>query len=102
MENLQIPLIADTYRTALDAVIVALGGAKRAGALLWPDKDPADAGRALMHALDDARRENLTGQQLVLLLAEARKVGCHTAMAYIDHVCGYAHSHLSRKPSAPP
>lgn len=90
MDNPQIPLICDTLGTSLSAVIVALGGNKRAGSLLWPSLPADDAGRKLAHCMNPDKREKLSPDELVRLLKAARQVGCHTAMAYLARELGYA------------
>lgn len=90
MESPQLPLICDTLETAIAAVVVALGGNKRAGATLWPAMPADEAGRRLAQSLNPDRREKLSPGELLMLMREGRKVGAHTIAAYLLHECGYA------------
>lgn len=90
MDNRQIPLICDTLNTAIGAVVVALGGNKRAGSMLWPTLPADEAGRRLAQCINADRREKLSPDELFMLMKEARKAGCHTLAAYLMQQCGYA------------
>lgn len=90
MDTHQIPLICDTLNTAIGAVIVALGGNKRTGCMLWPTLPADEAGRKLAQCINPDRREKLSPDELFLLLREGRKIGCHTLAAYLMRECGYA------------
>lgn len=85
----QLPLFSETFMEALRAVVVALGGAKSVGAILWPEKGPINAGNYLRDCLDDKRRDVLHPDQILWLLSEGRKANCHVAMAFISQECGY-------------
>lgn len=86
----QIPLIVEDLPTALADVARALGGLKRAGAMLRPELPADQAGRWLADCLEAGRREKLSPEQLLMLLREGRRVGCHSAMAFLAQECGYA------------
>jgi hypothetical protein len=90
MDNPQFPLICDTLKTALDAAIVALGGNKKTGVLIWPALPADEAGRRIAHCMNPDKREKLSPDQFLLILREARKIGCHSAMSFILRECGYA------------
>lgn len=74
---------------ALAEVVRQLGGAKRVGAVLWPEKDPGDAGRQLRHCIDPERPEKLSVEQLLLLLRMGREARCHAAAVYLLRASGY-------------
>lgn len=57
--------------------------------MLFPHKDPDDAGKYLSNCLDPNRQEKLDPQQLLLIAREARKVGCHVLMNFIADDSGY-------------
>lgn len=86
----QDALFYDSLADALRAVVQALGGTKAAGCRLWPEKTPEAAHRTLLDCLNDARPEKLSPEQVLWLLAEARRVGCHAAMNYLARNSGYA------------
>ena len=68
--------IYDAFRHA----VKALGGAKKIGARLWPDKPMDHAAQLLLHCLNPERPEKLDLYQIEWLLREANKKGCHIAM----------------------
>lgn len=72
----------DVYEAFSDAV-KALGGAKRVGKMLQPDKPIEAARQWLLHCLDPNRSEKLDLYQILFILREARKVGYHRAMEKI-------------------
>jgi hypothetical protein len=86
----QPALFHESFVEALADCVRALGGNKKVGALLWPEKPIEDARRALLDSLNPERPNKLSPEQVLLILREARKVNCHAAMAYIDRECGYA------------
>jgi hypothetical protein len=86
----QLPLIVEDLPTALSDVARALGGFKRSGAMLRPELPADQAGRWLADCLEAGRREKLSPEQLLMLLREGRRVGCHSAMAFLAQECGYA------------
>lgn len=85
----QIPLFHEDLNAALHTCVIALGGPKKVGSLLRPELPVDQAGRWIADCLNQDRRDQLHPQQLLLILSEARKVGCHAAMHYIATNCGY-------------
>ena len=86
---MQPALYHDTLQDALSEVVTALGGAKKVGALLWPEKSADDAGRQLRHALDPDRAEKISLEQLSLVLRLGREKGAHGAMNFLCRDAGY-------------
>jgi hypothetical protein len=86
----QPALFHESLTEALQDCVRALGGNKNVGAMLWPEKSIEDARRALLDALNPDRPNKLSPDQVLLILAESRKVGCHVGAAYILRHCGYA------------
>ena len=81
------------YEDELDAArdaVKHLGGAKKVGEMLWPDKPPEAAARHLHDCLNANRAERLSPSQLVLLMRRARAVGFHGLAAYVLCEAGYA------------
>lgn len=78
--------IFDATRTAIQR----LGGFKIVGAKLWPEKSPDKAGELLANCLNRTRPEKLDLEQFLLILREARKVGCHVIASFICDDAGYA------------
>lgn len=86
---MQPALYHDTLQDALSEVVTALGGAKKVGVILWPEKSADDAGRQLRHALDPDRPEKVSLEQLALLLRLGREKGAHAGMNYLARDAGY-------------
>ena len=79
----------ESAEDALRAAVQALGGAKRVGALLWPDKTPDHAGRLLLDCINVGRAEKLSLSQAMRVLALAKEAGCHAPMLWICGEVGY-------------
>jgi hypothetical protein len=75
---------------ALRDCVSALGGAKVVGDKLRPEIGPEKSGRWLLDCLNPDKQDKLSVEQLLLILAEARKANCHVAAHYIAQVTGYA------------
>jgi hypothetical protein len=74
---------------ALRAAVAALGGAKKVGAMLWPDKTIDAAGRQLLDALNPGRAEKLDVTQVMFIFKRARDVGHHAAFLWFAGDVGY-------------
>lgn len=74
---------------AMRHAVQALGGAKRVGVLLWPDRSPDQAARHLLDCLNGTRAERLQLSQVMRLLAWAKDAGCHEPMLWICGEIGY-------------
>jgi hypothetical protein len=86
----QEPLFYETLNDALKAIVRALKGAKAVGVKLWPEKTPDGASRLLNDCLNEDRAEKLSPEQVMWLLTEGRRVGCHAAMNFLAAQAGYA------------
>lgn len=87
----QPELFHETLNDALREVVQALGGAKKVGALMRPDIVGADtAGRWIHDCLNPERAHRFDPDQVLWLLREGRKAGCHAAMRFLAAECGYA------------
>lgn len=84
------PLFYESLADALRECIAVCGGTKAVGAKLWPEKEPDAAGRQLADCLNDAKREKLSPEQVVLILRLARERNCHAGMVYLARELGYA------------
>ena len=89
MTTLQIPLFYDTYEDAIRDCVMALGGFKKVGAMLWPAMPADDAGRKLAHCLNAEKREKLDLGELALIRKAARQAGVHVLAAYEMREAGY-------------
>lgn len=86
----QEELFHEDVDAALAHLVAALGGNKKVGAMLWPEEPADQAGRRLADSLNPDRPQFLKPKQMVFLMAEGRKIGVHSAMAFIARECGYA------------
>jgi len=82
-------LFTEDINDAIRDVVRALGGNKEVGHRLRPEMPANEAGTWLKDCLNPARRERLNPEQVVWLLREGRKVGCHSAMHFIADEAGY-------------
>ncbi len=89
MAQQQEQLFHDDVFDAIRTVVMALGGSKKVGGLLWPEKSPAQAGELLSNCLNTARPEKLDPEQLLLLMVEGQRAGCHAIAQYIGQQAGY-------------
>lgn len=83
-------LFHESLADALRECIAICGGLKTVGKLLWPEKDVDIAGRLLADCLNEAKREKLSPEQVLLVLRLAREKGCHAGMTFIARDLGYA------------
>lgn len=74
---------------ALRAAVQALGGAKKVGAMLWPDKTIDNAGRQLLDCLNASRAEKLELSQIMRVLSWAKDAGFHAPFAWLAGEVGY-------------
>jgi hypothetical protein len=81
--------VYDDIYHALSDVVRSLGGSKRVGCRLWPEKSPESAGRYLADCLNSVRLEKLSLEQALLLLKWGREANCHAAMHFICDDTGY-------------
>jgi hypothetical protein len=82
----------DVYEDELDAardMVRRLGGAKKVGTLIWPDKTVDGAARHLLDCLNPNRAERLSPSQLLLLMRLARADGHHGLAGYLLAQAGY-------------
>ena len=83
-------LFHESINDALRECVQACGGHKVVGSLLWPEKAADVAGRLLSDCLNDAKRERLSPEQVLLVLRLARERGCHAGMNFIARDAGYS------------
>lgn len=85
----QDTLFHEDFREALKHVINAMGGPKKVGSEINPALTPDRARSWLSNCLDENRAEKLDLEQVVMILAMARKAGVHSAFAFLAGECGY-------------
>lgn len=83
-------LFHESLVDALRECVQACGGPKVVGHLLWPEKGPEGGGRYLNDCLNDGRREQISIEQMLVILRLARERGCHAGMLFIARDAGYS------------
>lgn len=86
----QEPLFHEDIFEAIRTAVMSLGGMKKAGAMLWPDKPADKAGELMANCLNRTRPEKLDPEQVMLLARESRKLNCHAIAHYFNASTGYA------------
>lgn len=86
----QTPLFYESINDVLREVVQSLGGSKKVGSSMKPQKLADEAGRWVSDCLNSDRREKFDPEEVMFLLREGRKVGCHAAINYICGECGYS------------
>lgn len=84
------PLLYDDELDAARDAVKAIGGPKKVGPMIWPDKTPDAAARHLSDCLNPGRPERLSPSQLLMLMRLAREVNFHGLAAYLLREAGYA------------
>ena len=88
-EHLQTPLFHEDIFESIRTVVMAMGGSKKVGGLLWPEKAPAQAGELLNNCLNTTRQEKLDPEQVLFLIVHGQKIGCHSITEFIGNEAGY-------------
>lgn len=86
----QEPLFIEDIYDAMRHAVQRLGGAKKVGVQIWPEKSSDKAGDQLLACLNRDRAEKLSVEQFLWLRREARKIGCHVIAAFENQDGGYA------------
>ncbi|CAM8785124.1 hypothetical protein NCI_04906 [Burkholderia pseudomallei] len=74
---------------ALKAAVQAMGGAKKIGPLLWPDKSIDTAARLLLDCLNAGRSEKLDLSQTMMIFRMARDAGCYSPFVWFANEVGF-------------
>lgn len=86
--QLEIPFY-ESPEDALRAAVQALGGAKKVGPMLWPDKTVDNSARLLLDCVNPSRSEKLDCSQMMLIFKSAKDTGCHSPFAWFATEVGY-------------
>lgn len=87
--SIQSTLFHETPYEALKDCVRALGGTKKVASMMRPEKTIDAAATWLNDCLNEGRRDKLDFDQVLWILLEAKKIGCHSAMNYICNFAGY-------------
>ena len=85
----QLNMFHEDIYSAISTDIQALGGNKKVGSQLWPEKSPDKAGELLANCLNRLRAEKLDPEQLLWIISQARKVVSSAALGYIAEQADY-------------
>lgn len=95
-ESLFYDSIYDALKTCVRAIAAARSPGqteksanKIVGFEMWSTMTPDRAGTLLANKLNPETRDVLHPEEMLWLLREARKVGCHVAMAFLASESGY-------------
>lgn len=83
-------LFHESVTDALREVVQALGGFKKVGAAMRPEKSVDEAARWVADALNAERRERFDPDQVLWLLRAGRAAGVHACANYLMREAGYA------------
>lgn len=86
----QRQLFHESIYDALGTLVSALGGPKKVGPRLWPEKTLDAAAQLVRDCLNASRKERFDPEQFTLLLRWGREIGCHDAVNYVCGEAGYA------------
>ena len=84
----ELPFYEDVEE-ALRGAVRALGGSKKVGPKMWPDKTEEAASRLLLDCINSGRPEKLEVTQIMRLFRMAKEVGCHGPFAWFAGEVGY-------------
>src|SRR5882672_4277568 len=83
-------LFHESINDALREVVQALGGAKKVGPAMRPEKTMDDAARWVLDCLNPDRRDRFNPDQVLWLLREGKKIDCHAAARFFMLEAGYS------------
>lgn len=89
-QQYQGALFCESIYDALGAIVQALGGPKKVGPRMQPTKTEEDARTWLLNRLNPDRREKFDPEEIMWLICEGRKAGCHVLINYICESSQYA------------
>lgn len=90
MQPHQDEMFHEDFRESLRHSVNAIGGPKKVGMLLWPSLSVDQARTRLNNCLDPSRAEKLDYHEIIFIVAEARKIGVHSAATQFARETGYA------------
>lgn len=79
----------ESPESALKACVEALGGAKRVGGSLFPDKSVDNARDYLLACLNEGRPEKLGYSQILFIFRSAKQAGFHGGFDYWSREAEY-------------
>lgn len=89
MHQASIAEFFEDINAALAEAVRQLGGHKKVGPSMWPELPLDTAANRLRDCLNPERREKLSPEQALYILARARAAGYHGAMHFVAFSAGY-------------
>ena len=86
----QDSLFHEDIYDALGTDIKHIGGFKKVGSMLWPDKPADKAGENLNNCLNRTRPEKLDPEQIMFVIREAKKVGGFATLFFMADDAGFS------------
>lgn len=74
---------------ALRAAVQALGGAKKVGPMLWPDKGVDGSARQLLDCINPSRNDKLDASQIIRIFGLAKEAGCYAPFQWFASEVGF-------------
>jgi hypothetical protein len=87
--QLEIGECHESVNDALQSAVTALGGFKKAGAMLRPELPIDQAAGWLRDCLNPGKREKLSPDQFLFIMRAARAGGYHALMNFVAFDTGY-------------
>lgn len=87
---MDLSLCHDSAADALREVVMAAGGFKVVGSLMFPEFSAEHAAGKLRDCLNVDRREKLSIEQIMLVIRIGRQHGCHALINHLARDGGYA------------
>lgn len=94
-QKTQHELFIESMSDALSEIVYQLGGAKKVGSMLWPEKTMKASSNLLNDCLNNDNPNKLSLEQIDLLLKEARRLNIHIFAKYIGDTYGYQFTPIS-------
>lgn len=94
---MQKELFVETLAEALESAIAQLGGNKRVGTMLWPEKPALEAGKQLANCLHHDHAQKLSLDQIDFIVAKARAKEIHDVHKYLCDTHNYKFEPISKE-----
>lgn len=90
-------LFVESLSDAISNAVNQLGGVKKVGAMLWPEKPIREAGNQLLNCLNAEHAQKLSLEQIDLILIAARKNNVHDVHKYLCDRHGYEFKPITKE-----
>lgn len=90
-------MFVDSFSDSIGNAINQLGGPKKVGLMLWPEKSAREAGNQLLNCLNPDHQQKLSLEQIDLIICEARKNSIHDIHKYMCDRYGYEFKPITKE-----